>query len=212
MDDPLEHQEEKATEQPRGEGAQDPAQNHESIPPAETVTEIISSAGLEWTPPPSLPGEDQDSRRRGIRRNLFRLLSFTLAAFILTAWILVRVDPPFGNFFIGPQEVVRAQLDALDQGRILPAYDMFSPRYRRQVSFDIWRELIATHWRMFHAEVLRAGEPEQSGARVTLDMVLRGADQKAYRAQFTLIRADGRWWIDDLHWGEAPDPRNISHT
>jgi len=153
--------------------------------------------------------DSQAWRRRDIRRNLFRLLTVTLASFVLTAWILVRLDASFGSFLNGPQDVVRAQLQALDQGQIRPAYELFSPRYRQQVSFDVWRELIATHWRMFHAQVLRAGEPEQAGAGVNVDIVLRGADQKAYRAQFRLVRNSGRWWIDDLHWSEAPDPRGV---
>ena len=79
---------------------------------------------------------------------------------------------------------------------------MFSARYRQQVTFSVWRELIVTHWRMFHAEVLRTGTSAQSGPRATLEMYLRGADDKTYRARFTLIRQDGRWWIDDVHWLE----------
>ena len=142
----------------------------------------------------------------------FLLLSLTLAAFILTAWILVRVDSPFGMFSSGPQEIVRAQLMALDRGDLRPAYDMFSSRYRGQVSFDLWHELFVTHWRMFHAEVLRTEEPANSGPGVSLEIYLRGADDKDYRARFLLIRTDGRWWIDDVHWVQQPDQREFSRT
>ena len=114
--------------------------------------------------------EDVESRQRSFRRNLLLLLSLSLAAFILTAWILVRVDAPFGLFSTGPQEIARAQLRALDRGELRPAYDMFSARYRQQVSFDVWHQLCVTHWRMFHAEVLRASTPAQSGPRATLEM------------------------------------------
>ena len=171
--------------------------------------------------PPSLHGPDRHpqsltktlaSRRRSFRRNLFLLLSLCLAAFILTAWILVRVDSPFGVFSTGPQEVARAQLRALDRGELRPAYDMFSARYREQVSFDVWHDLVVTHWRMFHAEVLRAGTPAQSGPRVSLEIHLRGADDKEYRAHFTLIRLEGRWWIDDVHWAEEANGRDFSRT
>ena len=106
-------------------------------------------------PPPSITHEEIESRRRSFRHNLLLLLSLSLAAFILTAWILVRVDAPFAMFSTGPQEIARAQLRALDRGELRPAYDMFSARYRQQVSFDVWHELCVTHWRMFHAEVLR---------------------------------------------------------
>jgi hypothetical protein len=151
-------------------------------------------------------------RRRSFRHNLFLLLSLSLAAFILTSWILVRVDSPFGVFSTGPQEIVRAQLRALDRGELRPAYDMFSPRYRGQVSFDTWHELFVKHWRMFHADVVRADTPAISGPGVTLEIYLHGADDKDYRARFTLIRTDGRWWIDDVHWTQEPDARDFSRT
>ena len=136
----------------------------------------------------------------------------SLAAFILTAWILVRVDAPFGKFSTGPQEVVRAQLRALDRGELRPAYDMFSTRYRGQVSFDTWHELFVKHWRMFHADVIGAETPAYAGPGVTLEIHLHGADDKDYRARFTLIRTDGRWWIDDVHWTQEADVRDVSRT
>jgi hypothetical protein len=92
------------------------------------------------------------------------------------------------------------------------AYDMFSPRYRGQVSFDTWHQLFITHWRMFHADVLRSETPAQSGKGVTLEIYLHGGDDRDYRARFTLIRTDGRWWIDDVHWEQEPDERAISRT
>jgi hypothetical protein len=57
--------------------------------------------------------------------------------------------------------------------------------------------------------VLRAGAPAQTGPRVTLEMYLRGADDKQYRARFTLIRLEGRWWIDDVHWAEEGRERDF---
>ncbi len=157
------------------------------------------------------PG-DAASRKRSFRQNLFTLLGLSLAAFILTSWILVRVDAPFGILSSGPQEIVRAQLRALDRGELRPAYDMFSARYRDQVTFDTWHQLFITHWRMFHADVLRAEPPLQSGPGVTLEIYLHGADDKDYRARFTLIRTDGRWWIDDVHWTEEADEHDVSRT
>jgi hypothetical protein len=154
--------------------------------------------------------EDAATRRRRFRHNLFLLLSLALAAFILTSWILVRLDSPFGIFSTGPQEIVRAQLRALDRGELRPAYDMFSPRYRGRVSFDTWHELFVKHWRMFHADVVRAETPAISGPGVTLEIYLHGADNKDYRARFTLVHTDGRWWIDDVHWTQEPDARDVS--
>jgi len=185
------------------EGSVDPGAGQEPKPPAELTAAIV---------PQHEPAEDVALRRRSFRNNLFLLLSLALAAFILTAWILVRVDAPFGLFSSGPQEIVRAQLRALDRGELRPAYDMFSPRYRGQVSFDTWHELFVRHWRMFHADVVRAETPAFTGPGVTLEIYLHGADDKDYRARFTLIRTDGRWWIDDVHWTQEPDERDFSRT
>ena len=218
MEEPLDRREDGTPEQAEQEFAQDTAQDFGPIPSLESVPAAESIIDVQFTahsaPAPLCHDiRGTESRLRSFRRNLTQLLVFTLAAFILTAWILVRLDSSLlGAFLNGPQEVVRAQLEALDEGQIRPAYNMFSPRYRQQVSFDIWRELIATHWRMFHSEVLQTGQPARTGNGVTLEMVVRGADEKAYRAQFTLIRMNGRWWIDDLHWAEAPDQRDITRT
>ena len=148
------------------------------------------------------------TRRRQFLHNLYILLSLTLAAFTLTAWILIRIHVPVGLLSTGPRDVARAQLRALDRGELRVAYEMFSPRYRAQVSFNVWNQLVLSHWRIFHAEVLGSDEPAQSGARVILEMHLRGADDRSYRARFTLVHAAGRWWIDDLHWADEPDTRD----
>jgi hypothetical protein len=190
---------------------------HEALPPLEPAAELISANLPQHEPAEDeraavAAHEDPASRRRSFRHNLFLLLSLALAAFILTSWILVRVDSPFGLFSTGPQEIVRAQLRALDRGELRPAYDMFSPRYRGQVSYDTWHELFVRHWRMFHANVVRAETPAYSGPGVTLEIYLHGADDKDYRARFTLIRTDGRWWIDDVHWTQEADEHDVFRT
>ena len=188
-----------------------PGHNTEFSP--EPSPGLVSAAASEWTTlQPGASGVQEASRKRNLRHNLLLLLSLTLAAFVLTTWIFVRLDSPFGILSTGPQEIVRAQLRAVDRGQFRPAYDMFSERYRQQVSFDVWHELIVTHWRMFHGEVLRAGELAQTGPGVTLEIHLRGADERQYRARFTLIRHAGRWWIDDVHWAEEADEHNAVRT
>ena len=172
---------------------------------------VPSDGGAEQVGSP-VAHETVGLRKQGFRRNLYMLLSLGLAAFVLTSWILVHLDAPFSAYANGPQEVVRAQLRALERGQLRPAYDLFSARYRQQVSFDAWRELVVTHSRMFHADVVRTGTPAQAGPRVNLEIFLHGADEKDYRARFTLIRTDGRWWIDDVHWTESSAERDFSRT
>ena len=197
------------------EGSIDPRPGQEQDAPAEGSAELIAAIVQQRefvmdNGTAVATSEDAASRRRGFRRNLYLLLSLALAAFILTSWILVRLDSPFGIFSTGPQEIVRAQLRALDRGELRPAYDMFSPRYRGQVSFDTWHELFVRHWRMFHADVVRAETPAYTGPGVTLEIYLHGADDKDYRARFSLIRTEGRWWIDDVHWTQEADERDFS--
>ena len=213
MDDPLNTPDPNPTEE-----SLDPGLLPESKPFADPVPDLIPAFVPRQEPPQDRREDvlamyaDAAERRRGFRHNLFLLLGLTLAAFILSSWVLVRVDSPFGIFSTGPLEIVRAQLRALDHGELRPAYDMFSPRYREQVSFDNWHELFITHWRMFHADVVRSESPAQSGGGVMLEIYLHGADDKDYRARFTLIRTDGRWWIDDVHWEQEPDERELSRT
>ncbi len=190
MDDPLDI--------PRGplDGPHNESQEQESdgAPPqdaqsfSEPSVELVSNPPAEWTAVHRGASNAEESRKRNLRHNLLLLLSLTLAAFALSAWILVRVNSPFGSSSSGPQELVRAQLRAVDRGQFRPAYDMFSERYRQQVSFDLWHELIVTHWRMFHGEVLRSGALAQTGPGVTLEIHVRSSDERQYRARFTLIR------------------------
>ncbi len=203
-EDPVEEPQESASESAPGHVVESPLQSSVGL-----VPRVAPDATAQQ---PAASGMEEASRRRNLRHNLLLLLSLTLAAFVLAAWILVRLDSPFGIFSTGPQEIVRAQLLALDRGQLRPAYDMFSARYREQISFDVWHELIVTHWRMFHGEVVRTGELAQTGPGVTLEIHLRGADEREYRARFTLIRLAGRWWIDDVHWAEEASDQNTVRT
>ncbi len=212
MEDPLNHFEAQPDEQ-----AQKPDNAPDQIPDAPLSAEGAAEVSAASEPVmvdigAGITRQGASSWRRDFRHNLFLLFGLTLAAFTLTAWILVRVDSPFGIFSSGPQEIVRAQLRALDRGELRPAYNMFSERYRGQVPFAVWHDLIVTHWRMFHAEVLHSGTPANAGPGVTLEIILHGADDRDYRARFTLIRAGGRWWIDDVHWAEEPDQSDLSRT
>src|SRR5258706_4334333 len=164
---PLEEPRENASESAPGHGMESSLQS--------SVGFVCRVAPELTTQQPGASGMEEASRRRNLRHNLLLLLSLTLAAFVLAAWILVRLDSPFGIFSSGPQEIVRAQLLALDRGELRPAYDMFSARYRGQVSFDVWHELIVTHWRMFHAEVLHSEAPASRGAGVSMEIFLHGA-------------------------------------
>lgn len=117
MDEPQNTPEANPTEE-----SGDPGAAHELKPSPEPVADPTASISIAAQ---HVPQEDRradvavfyadaELRRRAFRHNLFVLLGLTLAAFILASWILVRVDAPFGIFSSGPQEIVRAQLRALE--------------------------------------------------------------------------------------------------
>jgi hypothetical protein len=154
---------------------------------------------------PSSSGEDrEDDLRRLLRRRLLTLMLAGLAAFSLTTWTFVRWDGLLGRWTPapGPAAVVRAQLDALDRGDLRRAYEQFSPHYREGVSFEAFHSLVVTHWGMFQTRKLEISDPEESEGRVVLWTRTLTREGDHYVAQFTLVRFDGRWWVDDLRWGE----------
>jgi hypothetical protein len=161
-------------------------------------------------PAPGELQEAEESRRRKLLHNLALLLPLCLIFFTLITWMLIHADSPFGMFSGGPEEIVRAQLAALNDAEFLPAYDMFSTGYRSQVSFVVWHELAATHLRMFQSEVVRSEFSSATGPGVKLELFLHGPDERDYRARYSLIYQGGRWWIDDVHWTLEADERDVS--
>jgi len=145
----------------------------------------------------------RDAARRGLRRRLLALLGAGGVAFVLTTWILVRFENPLGPAGLSstPESVVRAHLEALNRGELHAAYALFSPRYRQNVSFEAYHELVVKHWRKFRTRELQFSKEEESGGRAILETRLLAEGGERYVARFTLVRAEGRWWIDDLRWG-----------
>ncbi len=161
----------------------------------------------EDMPPAWLPaGRPKPAGLGPLHRRLLVLLVASVATFALTVWVLVRFESGLGAFAPSPTDVVKAQLEALDRGDLRSAYQMFSENYRKQVPFEAYHALVVTHWRMFRTRELRFGPKQQWGGRAVLDthLVAEGGDR--YVARFTLIRMDGRWWIDDVRWRSESHP------
>jgi hypothetical protein len=156
-----------------------------------------------WTFLASEPDPAEARRRASLLRRLRVLLFASTLAFALTTWMLVRVDNPAAllGWGPGPSSVARAYLEALSRGELRAAYDLFSTQYRQQVSFDVYHQLVITHRDMFLIADARFEEAEDSGDRAVLESSITASDGEHYRARFTMVRIDGRWWIDDLRWG-----------
>jgi len=164
-------------------------------------------------------------RRRALRRRLAALLGTGTLAFTLTTWLLLRhersslraaapaaaaakSDATKRGSAPSTQEATpaaalrtaRALLEALNHDDPGAAYSSFSPRYRAQVSLAAFRRLVHAHRDMFHTEEQEVKTRGESADRVVLDIHVSSDDDEDYIAQFTLVRVDGRWSVDDLHW------------
>jgi len=142
--------------------------------------------------------------RSGLRKRFAMLLLAGLAAFSLTTWRLARVEMPVGEAEDGsaPAGVVEAQLDALAGREIRAAYDLFSARYRKEVSFEMFHDLIVSHLEMFETQELTFRRREETGDRAVVETHTESEEGGHYVARFTLVRISGRWWIDEVRWGE----------
>lgn len=154
-----------------------------------------------------LPGPRELARRSRLLWRLRFLLLIALVAFTATTWLLVRPDGPLRLLpqHSGPAAIVKRHLAALNRGQLRDAYELFSPEYRRQVTFEMYHSLVVSHWVMFRTSDVSYERTESAADRSVMETHMRGADGEAYRARFTLVHRGGRWWIDDLRWGSAPD-------
>jgi hypothetical protein len=148
-------------------------------------------------------------RRRKLLGRLRILLAAGLGGFLLMTIYLARIEDPSRLFPLhaGPRQTVRQHLDALNRGELRAAYNLFSPRYRQKVEFRAYHELIVAHRQMFRTREVAFHDRERGSDRAVLDMEVLSLDGEHYRARFTLVRLDGRWWIDDIRWGTLPEER-----
>lgn len=157
-----------------------------------------------WTFVAPEPDPAEARRRAALLRRLRVLLFVSALAFALSTWMLVRVENPAAllGWGPGPSTIARAHLEALNRGELRAAYELFSTQYRQQVSFDAYHELVITHREMFLIADATFEETEDSaGDHAVLESSITASDGEHYRARFTMVRIEGRWWIDDLRWG-----------
>lgn len=166
----------------------------------------------EPSQPPSSSGEHAivvhsasakpSQRQKFLIRRLYVLLGVSLAGFTFTTWNLVRMEMPAGAAGdpAGPTGIVRSQLDAIARGDLRSAYDLFSQKYRAEVPFTAFHQLVAEHPSMFRAETIQFDSRESSSAHAVLDTHILARDGERYLARYTLISLQGRWWIDDVRW------------
>lgn len=151
-------------------------------------------------PPGSVGDTGCEERRRALLRRLKALLAAGLVACAAVTWFLVRFESPLTLAVTGPAAVVRAHLDALNRNDIEGAWKLFSADYREQFPFDTYEAFVAQHSEIFQTRNVEFRQQVQSNQRAFLVARLLAADGASYVARFTLVRSDGRWWIDDFRW------------
>ncbi len=174
-------------------------------------------------------------RRRLLLRRLAALLGTGTLAFTLTTWLLLRHEArparagaptaagaksdgtapgpaTAGDEAAGAAALrtARAMLAAMNQDDLGTAYSYFSQRYRSRVPLASFRSLLRTHRDMFHTEEQDVRTRSETKDRVMLDIHVSSDDDEDYVAQFTLVRLEGRWWVDELHWAFEEDDQHSS--
>lgn len=132
---------------------------------------------------------------------MLTLLGAACLAFSLTSLWLARQaqHSSIRNADSQAMEVVRAHFAALDRGDFRAAYSLFSIRLRREMPFEEFQDVMQAHLPLLQGKV--SVFPETTSARrVVVDIDFTGDRRMSLTAEFTLVRREGRWWIDDIHW------------
>lgn len=153
--------------------------------------------------------ESAARQRAWLRRMLF-LLVFSCVVFgLLALWFshlsnsvsLQKADSE-------ATKVVREHFAALERGDYRAAYEQFSPRYRRQIPFPMFVQMVVGHWQMLQGQATVFPQSATPN-RVIVHVEFAGTRDVSLTAEFTLVRDNGRWWIDNVDWERKRTPHMI---
>lgn len=143
--------------------------------------------------------EARERRRRWMRRLLVLMLGASVAFGLTAIWISRMATPLYlAEADLQAVTLMRTHLQALERGDLKTAYGQYSNRYRQEMPYEEFHEMIQDHWPVFEGRNLKMIPEAESADRVILDLQANGG--AAAVAEFTLIRVEGRWWIDDIEW------------
>jgi hypothetical protein len=152
-------------------------------------------AGLKGLPP--YPGF---SRRKGTRAGR----SLEHAAQVLWGGMLVALICVAGLMALswiqsqGAVALVRAQAEAIRDGNLESAYDMFSNDYRSSISLPMFRRWLRRQPTFSEIKDLRIwGRSAWRGAAILWGSFQDGLG-RSYPVRYSLIRENGNWRIDDV--------------
>ena len=167
--------------------------------------------GPEAPEPVRPPAIERRHRRRWLLR-LLVLMGGCCVAFGLTTLWLSRLSIPLAIAEADSQatSLVRKHFAALERGDFRTAYEQFSSRYRDQMPFDAFHDMTVAHWRLLQGEVTVIPQSATPN-RVVLEISFNGASGSTLNAEFTMVRNESRWWIDNVRWGQERT-QHLIHT
>jgi hypothetical protein len=187
------------SDQPRADGASEPEQFSSGANSEASSTEPTPP---QFVPQVLLAGAHRGQFLRGVQWVLVVAVVSFAVSWVLIRGSMVRITGARAN---DPLNIVRVELGSLASGDIKSGYAQLSERYRKQVSFEDYYALVTSHRRMFLTRNFRVTRREQNHGQVFIETELTSRSGRQFLAQFTLVESQGRWWIDDLHWGRPAD-------
>jgi len=152
-------------------------------------------------------------RRRWLRRLLVMLGASCLAFSLTSLWLShLAQRTSIQDADSQAVNVVRAHFAALYRGDFQAAYALFSTRLRREMSFEEFQDVMQAHLPLLQGKV-SVFPATASARRVVVDIDLQGGRHIDLTAEFTVVRSDGRWWIDGVHWNlNRVRPQRVTYT
>lgn len=153
------------------------------------------------------------ARKRWLWR-MTALLGTSCLAFAVAALWLSRLPSPASlqKADIQAEKVVRAHFAALDRGDYRAAYALFSQRLRHEMPFDQFHEIMENHLQLLQGKVI-VYPARTSAGRVVVDISFSGIQPMDLTAEFTLVRNNGHWLIDNMRWNlERMRPQHLTFT
>lgn len=180
-----------------------PDDESEEMPAAPGVPTVPVLALPSARPTLALPPAPPGTRQSRWMLRTFVLLIACCAAFGMAALWLTHFTTSLSIQKADSEatSVVRAHFAALDRGDFRAAYDQFSPRYRRHLPFHLFEAMVVGHWQILRGGVVVFPQ-SATPSRVVLHVNFEGQASMGLTADFTLVRSSGRWWIDDVSWGQ----------
>jgi hypothetical protein len=144
------------------------------------------------------------SRRRWLRRMLLLMGSASVAFGVTAAW-LAHLSDRFSAEQADSQaaDLVRGYFSAVQRGDFRSAYLQYSRRYQREIPFDVFHDMVIAHWSLFREKRVVLLPQETTVDRVVLETNFIDSTGTRVVAEFSLVRVNDRWWIDDVRWSRG---------